>query len=52
MRNEWNRVANVGGNGTVNLSAPIPRAGLWLSRETLGRHVLNVFHPYSLRDVW
>ena len=52
MRNDINKAASVRGNWAVNLLAPIPRTRLQVLCETLIHHVLNIFHPYILRDVW
>jgi len=52
MWNDINKAAGVRGNWAVNLLAPVPRTRLQVLCEMLGRHVMNIFHPYILRDVW
>jgi hypothetical protein len=47
-----NGAADVRGNRAVNLQTQVPRIGLRASCETLGHHVLNIFRPCILRDVW
>jgi len=39
------------GNGNMNLHVIVFCTGLRPSHKILGRHVLNIFYPYSLRDV-
>jgi len=52
MRNKRNGIVDVHGNGTVNTPASVPCTELWSSRKTCIHHVLNVYRPYSLWDVW
>jgi hypothetical protein len=52
MQNEMNRAVGMSGNQAMNLPASIPRTGLRVSCETLGRHVLNILCPCILRNVW
>jgi len=50
--NERNGATGVRDNRTVNLSAPVPSTELWPSCDTCKHHMLNVFRPSNLRDVW
>jgi len=50
--NERNGVVDVRDNRTVNLLAPVPGAELWPSCDTCRHHMLNVFRPSNLQDVW
>jgi len=52
MRNERNGAAGVRGNRVMNLPTSVPRTGLRASCEMLGCHVLNIFRPCILQDVW
>jgi hypothetical protein len=52
MYTERNGAAGVRGNRTVNFPISILDIGLWASHEPFKRHVLNILHPYILRDVW
>jgi hypothetical protein len=52
MWNERNRIVGVCGNGTVNTPVLVLCIGLWISHEALRYHMMNIFNPYNLWDVW
>jgi len=51
MQTKHNGPAGVHGNGTVNLLILVLYIGLRPLYEMLGGHLLNIFYPYSFRDV-
>ena len=51
MQNEQNGTTSVHGNGTMNTLISVLYTGLLPLHEMLRRHVLDIFCPYSLRDV-
>ena len=51
MQTKHNGPVGVRGNGTVNLLILILYIGLGPLHEMLGGHLLNIFYPYSFRDV-
>jgi hypothetical protein len=51
MQNERNGTTSVHGNGTMNTLISVLCTGLLPLHEMLRRHVLDIFCPYSLRDV-
>ena len=53
MRNEWNGVARMCDNKTLNMPVSILCTGLWPSHETCRHHMLNIFsiQPLSTNQI-
>jgi hypothetical protein len=52
MWNERNGAVGVRGNRIVNTPFLVLCTGVWSSHETIGHHMLNIFCPHGLWDIW
>jgi hypothetical protein len=52
MWNERNGAVGVRGNRIVNTPFLVLYTRVWSSHETIGHHMLNIFCPHGLWDIW